>query len=257
MKWPMWVGVLLMVSLMASAQAPKLSSYVTDNAGVLSPQFQAALEDALRALEEETNSVQFVVFIEKSVPQDSTLEERTLRIAEKNGIGKEENDNGILLYIASEDREYRWEVGYGIEGTLSASWLGRMSREVLNPAFAEGNYGKGILDSVSAIHEKLMRSGDADIAKGAEEESMISPRLALAIILIAFLMIIVISIIAAKASTRQGITKKKGSWEEGVYTGAATGIFWPRGGGGFGGGGFGGFSGGGGGFGGGGFSGKF
>ena len=256
MRWKILFLMLIVFSqsVLVFAQVPSLSSYVTDNANVLSPEFQSDLENALRALEQETNGVQFVVFIEKAILEESTLEERTLQIAEQNGIGKEENDNGILFYLATDDREYRWETGYGIEGTLSSSWLGRMSRETLNPAFSEGNYEKGILDAVSQIGQRLLESSDADIVK-IEDSSRVTMEkgMIIAAIIIAIIVFILFMILSAK---QKGVRKK--SYRDGVYTGAASGIFLPpwRGSGGFGGG-FGGFSGGGGGFGGGGFSGRF
>ncbi|HIH91665.1 TPA: TPM domain-containing protein [Candidatus Woesearchaeota archaeon] len=241
----------------ASAQIPTLGSYATDKAGVLSPEFRDALEDALRALEQETNGVQFVVYIENEYPKGYSLEEYTLKIAEENEVGKKGNDNGLLLYIAVDDRAYRWETGYGIEATLSAPLLGRISREYLAAAFREGNYERGILDTVNVTARILLHSQDADIVKLLEEESSAGNGRVIAIVAIIVIALVVIgAIIAVSEASKKGA--RKNSWREDVYMGAATGMFGPRwGGGGFGGGGFGGFSGGGGHFGGGGFSGKW
>lgn len=242
----------------ASAQIPTLVSYVTDKAGVLSPTFKSALEDALQALEKETNGVQFVIVIEKEYPKDYSLEEYTLKVAEENKVGKKGNDNGLLLYIAVDDHAYRWETGYGVEAALSAPLLGRISREYLVPAFREGNYERGILDTVNVTARILLNSRDADIVKLKSGEASPSPankKVIVTIILIVVVLVIVGAIAAARASKW---ARGKQSWRDGVYTGAATGMFGPRwGGGGSGGGGFGGFSGGGGSFGGGGFGGKW
>jgi len=110
---------LLLISISSAALIPVLNSYVTDNAGILSPAAKLQLENELRDLEKQTNGVQFVIYIENEYPKDFSLEEYTLKIAENNKIGKKGNDNGVLLYIAIKDRKYRWEVGYGVESTLN------------------------------------------------------------------------------------------------------------------------------------------
>ena len=253
--------VFLLVLLTAvSAQTPAITSYVTDNAGVLSPGFQAELENALAALEQETNGVQFVVYVGKEYPKDYSLEEYTLKIAEENGVGKSGNDNGLLLYIAIDDHEYRWETGYGVESTLSAPLLGRISREYLVPAFKEGNYERGILDVVNVTARILLNAQDADIVKLREEEPRGAGKVRIIVLIIIALMVVAIIVTVLSAiRANKGLMKNRKSWRNDVYTGAAAGIFAPRWGG-FGGrgrGGFGGFSGGGGHFGGGGFGGKW
>ena len=37
----------------------------------------------------------------------------------QRGIGKQGKDNGVLLVIALQEREYRFEVGYGLEGDIT------------------------------------------------------------------------------------------------------------------------------------------
>ena len=61
-----------------------------------------------------------------------------------------------MLYVAINDRKYRWEVGYGVESTLNSPLLGRLSREYLAPNFKEGNYEKGILEAYDATKRLLL-----------------------------------------------------------------------------------------------------
>ncbi|HLG24576.1 MAG TPA: TPM domain-containing protein [Candidatus Nanoarchaeia archaeon] len=251
-----FVFLVLIIASIANAAIPVINSYVTDTAGVLSSENKAALEKTLTDFEKVTNGVQFVVYIEDEYDKSYSFEEYTLKIAEENKIGKKGNDNGLLLYVAIKDRQFRWEVGYGVESTLSAPLLGRISDEYLIPSFKEGNYETGILNSVDVAGRILLNSQDEDIIKlkqDAVNESKIPKFLKspffwfLAIFLIS-------SIVQSLARKGSGV---KRSYNDSFYTGAATGLFLGRGRGGFGGGGFGGFSGGGGGFGGGGFSGRF
>ena len=242
----------------ANAQIPKVNSYVTDNAGVLSSSAKAQLLNEITELEKSTNGVQFVIYIENEYPKSYSLEEYTLKIAEDNKIGKKGNDNGILLYVAVKDRAFRWETGYGVESTLSAPLLGRVSRDYLIPNFKNGDYEKGILDTFEVAKKILLGSTDSDILKLENEKDSgigIGNKYFLAIFIGMFILLMIFSVIQKKA--RGSKTYKNDSF----YKGAATGLFlgnMGRGRGGFGGsGGFGGFSGGGGGFGGGGFGGKW
>ena len=154
---------LLVATVVHAAGIPVISSYVTDNAGVMSPNAKLQLENDLRNLEKQTNGVQYAIYIENSIPQGYTLEDYTLKIAETNKIGKKGNDNGILLYVAIKDRKYRWETGYGVESTLNSALLGRISREYLVPNFKNNDYEQGILQAVDVTKRILLGSNDADI----------------------------------------------------------------------------------------------
>ena len=249
------VLILLLVPI-SFAQIPKLNAYVNDKSDVITPEIEALLEQDLRNLEKDTNGMQFVIYTEPSYPKSYSLEEYTLKIAEENGIGKKSKDNGVLLYVATQDREYRWEIGYGAESVLSASVLGRVSRDYLLPAFKQDDFERGIVESADVVARLALDSNDPDIVALRETAQSTNSKVWI-YILIFVGVIILISFINYKATKGQS----KGLNSD-FYRGAGTGLFLGslgrgRGGGGFGGSGFGGFSGGGGGFGGGGFSGKF
>jgi len=255
----------------ADSTSTSLQNYVNDYAGVFNAESKSQLEMSLREIEKETNGVQFVVYTEKKVPEGMSLEERSLQLAEKNGIGKQENDNGILFYLATEDRVFRWEVGYGMEATLNSALLGRISRDYMVPEFKNGNFVLGIINGIMEVDKVLQGTSDADVAKSASDtDSLLLSgnhipfwliNLVIGLAPFIFLMIVLTLIVAAANAARHASEKK--SKDDNAFITAASIIFLGgrggRGGGGFGGGGFGGggFSGGGGGFGGGGFSGRF
>lgn len=253
----------LIVSLVNATEIPIIKSYVTDNAGVLSESSKIWLEKTLRDLEKSTGGVQYVVYIEKEYPKEFSLEEYTLRIAELNKIGKEGNDNGILLYISINDKKYRWEAGYGVESTLNSPLLGRISREYLVPNFMKGNYEEGITKVVDISAKILQGSNDPDIVKIKDGENTTKKAniffivIIMSLIFIGSIFLIIINIFSMRNIIKGGFKGKDikhKRYNDDFYKGAAWGIFIGGSGrGGFGGsGGFGGFSGGGGGFGGGG-----
>ena len=82
------------------------------------------------------------------------------------GIGKERDDNGVLLLVAPSDRRVRIEVGYGLEPILPDGLAGEIIRDDILPEFRAGNVPRGIgrgLDRIS----RLLR-GDAPAATRRE-----------------------------------------------------------------------------------------
>jgi uncharacterized protein len=73
----------------------------------------------------------------------------------QKGIGKQGKDNGVLLVIALQEREYRFEVGYGLEGDITDIETNLIAQQYLVPAFKEGNYGEGLYDTVVALGDQI------------------------------------------------------------------------------------------------------
>jgi uncharacterized protein len=67
------------------------------------------------------------------------------------GIGKKGKDNGVLVLVAMEEREWRIEVGYGLEGYITDIEANRIAEEYLVPKFQEGLYGEGLAYTVIAL----------------------------------------------------------------------------------------------------------
>jgi uncharacterized membrane protein YgcG len=71
------------------------------------------------------------------------------------GIGKKGKDNGVLILVAMEDRAWRIEVGYGLEGYITDVESNRIAEDYLVPNFQEGEYGKGLLETVDALAKEI------------------------------------------------------------------------------------------------------
>jgi uncharacterized protein len=67
------------------------------------------------------------------------------------GIGKKDKDNGVLVLVAMEEREWRIEVGYGLEGDITDVESYRIAEDYLVPYFQEGNYTAGFAYTVIAL----------------------------------------------------------------------------------------------------------
>jgi len=71
------------------------------------------------------------------------------------GIGKKEKDNGVLILIAMEEREWRIEVGYGLEGYITDLESKRIAENCLVPNFKEELYGEGLASTVIALAREI------------------------------------------------------------------------------------------------------
>jgi len=127
----------------------QLRKYVTDETGTLTPSQINSLNTKL-SNEDKTNSNQIIVYMIPSLEGES-LEDVSIRLAEKNKIGKKDKNNGVLLLIVKDDRKIRIEVGYGLEGSLTDAKSSGIIRNEITPEFKSGKYYEGINNGVDAI----------------------------------------------------------------------------------------------------------
>jgi uncharacterized protein len=133
----------------APSPEDKIRNYVTDKTGTLTSSQIQTLETKLSNFEKETSN-QVVVWMVPSLEGES-LEEKSFEIAEQNGIGQKGKNNGVLLFIAKNDRKLRIEVGYGLEGALTDALSSQIIRKEITPEFKKGNFYAGINAGVDAI----------------------------------------------------------------------------------------------------------
>ena len=136
----------------ASAQraVPDLANRrVHDEAGVLSKFTIDALEEKLR-LFEDTTSNQIAILVISSLGQEEP-EQYAFRVAREWELGTKGNDNGVLLFIAVDDRKMNIQVGRGLEGALPDVVCGRIIRNEMAPNFRRGDYDTGVNAAIDAI----------------------------------------------------------------------------------------------------------
>ena len=153
-----WQGVFLLAGLILvltcsssfALEVPaRPEGRVTDQTRTLSPDEIAALERKLSTFEQETTN-QIAVLLIPSLEGDS-LEDYSIRLAEKWKIGQKEKNNGAILLIVKDDRKIRVEVGYGLEGALPDALSGAIIRNEIAPRFKAGQFYQGIEAGIDAI----------------------------------------------------------------------------------------------------------
>lgn len=178
----------LIPSFCFSLEIPKLNSYINDDTNTLKTSQKNELELLLENFDKETSN-QIVVLIINSL-ENEALEDYSIKVAEKNKIGQEEKDNGLLLLIAKEDRAIRIEVGYGLEGYVTDAKSSYIIRNIITPEFQEENYYQGIKKGLGEI---IKLSNDANYLNNevTEEEEQEVPVILQIIFFIIFAIVII------------------------------------------------------------------
>src|SRR5262245_26542154 len=123
---------------------------VTDRAGVLGPGQPEALSEKIDQFERDTSN-QILVWIDEKVPEGFTLEDFTVRAAQKWGAGQKQEDNGAVLFVFPDDRKMRIEVGYGLEGALPDVTAKRILEDEIAPRFRAGDFPGGVNAGADAM----------------------------------------------------------------------------------------------------------
>lgn len=247
------IVVLYLFSASAFAQfdvppKPKLQTSLYDDANLLSPEQKSALEQKLLRYSDST-STQIVVVTTPTIKGES-IGILTPKWAHEWGIGQKDEDNGIFILLAAQERQIYIAPGYGLEHKLTAGINGQLIREVILPEFRKGDYYAGLDKGADAIFEVVKGTYTAK----PRTESSSSPW---PILIIVFAIIFLVMLVAGRKGGKGGGSGGRFSGPDLadiiILSSLGRGGLGGSRGGGFGGGGFGGgFSGG---FGGGGFSG--
>jgi uncharacterized protein len=146
---------LLAASVSHSVGVPERPlNYVVDLAGIVDDTTENRLNGYLQQLEQKTTA-QLVILTIKSLEGES-IEDFSMEIAhDKWKIGQKGKDNGVLFLISLNDRKYRIEVGYGLEGVLPDSLVGSLGRNILVPFFKKGDYSNGIFTAALAMANEI------------------------------------------------------------------------------------------------------
>lgn len=138
-------NICLISGLWAKEIPPVSKNLVNDYVGVLSASDKASIEQMLVAYFDST-STQIAVVIENSL-EDDDLFDYCQRIATAWGIGEKDKNNGVLLYVAIDDRKMRIHVGYGLEALLTDALTKRIIEQQLKPNFKKQQYAQGIYEA--------------------------------------------------------------------------------------------------------------
>jgi len=171
------LGVASLFLLGAAPVLEKPEKYATDRAGVIPAERLAALNDSLAAFERETSN-QLVVYVDRRLPEDTTLEDLATDTFRHWAIGQKDKANGVLFLVFVDDRAMRVEVGYGLEGAIPDARAKRITGEVVKPFFKKGDFAGGIEAGARALMAAARVEGHAGTGRTVAETAPPTPPLA-------------------------------------------------------------------------------
>lgn len=161
-------SILLFIFVAVGVQAidvdklPQLNGYVTDESKFLNSSERNSLENELRLFEQETSN-EIAVYISDNL-YGMVIEEFAFALGEKNGIGKDGADNGVLIVIKPKTSLEKGRIfiatGYGLEGAIPDALANRIVDLEIIPEFKKGNNYAGIKKGIDVL--KQLAQGEID-----------------------------------------------------------------------------------------------
>ena len=130
---------------------PAQRAYIVDTAGMVSAEDAAQISKIGAELRSKTKAEIVVV----TVPTlgDTDIESYANELFRSWGIGDARLNNGVLLLIAKDDRAFRIEVGYGLEGAITDGYAGSVL-DAMKGEFRNENYSPAILTAYVTLAQK-------------------------------------------------------------------------------------------------------
>ncbi|HEX8527219.1 TPM domain-containing protein [Allosphingosinicella sp.] len=141
-----------------SAAAPSAADFritqrVTDQADLLDPAAEARLTRVLADFERRTAHQLVVVTVTSLDGRD--VADYTRDLANRSGIGRADQDDGVVLLVAPQERRMRIAVGIGLESVLTNEICREIIESVLVPRFRQVDFAGGIEAGVAALIARL------------------------------------------------------------------------------------------------------
>ena len=144
--------VLLSSALVYAAETPLPASptqWVTDTANFLSPETVQSLNARLDAYQQATGH-QLIVYVAPTTG-DAPIEDWAVRAFAKWKVGRKGLDDGLALFIMTQDHKMRIEVGYGLEAVVPDAIASRVINEVMAPRIQAGHPDDAVTAAIDAL----------------------------------------------------------------------------------------------------------
>jgi len=126
--------------------------YVTDLAQVIDPATKARLETLCAEVEQKTGAQIAVVTVDSLDGQ--SREDYAADLYKHLGIGSKKDSRCVLLLMAPKDRQYKIEVGYGLEPVINDARAGDIGREMV-PDLRRQDYSAAVLLGTTRIAQLI------------------------------------------------------------------------------------------------------
>ena len=130
----------------SEVQNPKsesLSSWVSNQDNILSPQTVDSLNRMLNRLYDSTSCQISVVAVKGD--KMTSARELSMELFDLWHPGMKDKDNGLIILVVTEARQCFFRTGYGIEDIITDAKSTRIFNQTMKPCFINGDWDKGVL----------------------------------------------------------------------------------------------------------------
>lgn len=132
---------------------PEPAGFVNDFDKIFTPAQKEKLEKFIAEYEQQTSSHIAVVTVNSIAPYKE-IQWYATDLANYWGVGKEENNNGLLILLNKTEREIWISTGLGTEKVLTDEIVKHTIDSVIIPEFKSGHYYDGILKGLKDLTSK-------------------------------------------------------------------------------------------------------
>lgn len=132
---------------------PGPRGYVSDHAQVLDAEWKERIRSVCQDLERKTG-VEMVVVIVPSIKPFGSANEYATAVYEKWGIGSTQQEHGVLVLVAVQERQAAITLGRQMFPIITPMVMNQIGGEYLHPAINLGHFGDGLYRTVVAVASK-------------------------------------------------------------------------------------------------------
>ncbi|WP_455377136.1 TPM domain-containing protein [Petrachloros mirabilis] len=129
---------------------PDPMGYVSDHAGVLEGDWSARIRSVAQDLERKTG-VEMVVVTVPTIKPFGSAHDFATAIYEKWGIGSTQQEHGILIFVAVEERQAAMTLGRRMLPVITPEVMSHVGGEYLHPSIGRGHFGEGLYRTAVAL----------------------------------------------------------------------------------------------------------
>ncbi|MDR3178740.1 MAG: TPM domain-containing protein [Oscillospiraceae bacterium] len=186
--------------------SPKDKFYVNDFANVLSEKTQDYIYKNSTELYGQTTAQIVVVTVPSLDGED--IENYSLELGRKWGVGSKKENNGLLILLAPNERKVRISVGRGLEGRINDGKAGRIFDQYGIQYFKQKEWDEGILKVFTALVNEVYKEYDKTppetLQKSEVKNSFINGEAILIIIALIFLLFLFLNKSLRRATRSSG-----------------------------------------------------
>lgn len=175
------IFLLLLSSSAYAIPSPNSDFYVYDREDILDNSTENYIIETNRELYDKTGAQ--IVWAAINDLEGMDINTYATALFDEWDIGGRKLDNGLLILIVPEDGEIWIEVGYGLEGILTAGRVKRIIENNIIPYFSQGDYDAGVLSGYEEILNYVeseynieLSSRDGGYGSGTSNESTVISR---------------------------------------------------------------------------------